>query len=216
MYETLLHTISTRQHRYPTDRINTVLNDETGELMEYQHLLSNPKYCDTWKNAYGKELGPLAQGLPGIVKGTDTIVYIHKSDVPQDHWKDVTYGRIVANFCPEKDDPYCIRLTAGGNRINFPGDCGTPTADLITVKILLNSVISTKTAKFMTIDIKDFYLNTPMKRPEFMRLKLSDIPDNIIMLYKLRDIAHNGYVFVQIQKRHVWATASRNNCTTTP
>ena len=53
----------------------------------------------------------------------------------------------------------------------------------------------------MTIDIKDFYLNTPMKRPEFMRLKLSDIPDNIIMLYKLHDKAHNGYVFLCEYKR---------------
>jgi hypothetical protein len=71
---------------------------------------------------------------------------------------------------------------------------------MITVKILLNSVISTQNARFMTIDIKDFYLNTPMERPEFMRLKLSDIPNNIIELYKLRDIAHDGYVFVHIQK----------------
>eukprot|EP00804_Cyclotella_cryptica_P003478 CCRYP_002117-RA/>CCRYP_002117-RA protein AED:0.47 eAED:0.47 QI:0/-1/0/1/-1/0/1/0/91 len=52
----------------------------------------------------------------------------------------------------------------------------------------------------MTIDIKDFSLNTPMERPEFMRLKLSNIPSNIIDLYKLRDIAHDGYVFVHIQK----------------
>ncbi|KAL7489682.1 hypothetical protein ACHAW6_015527 [Cyclotella cf. meneghiniana] len=71
---------------------------------------------------------------------------------------------------------------------------------MITVKILLISVISTKTAKFMTIDIKDFYLNTPMNRPESMRLKLSDIPNNNAVLYKLRDIAHDGYVFVRIQK----------------
>eukprot|EP00804_Cyclotella_cryptica_P018668 CCRYP_007187-RC/>CCRYP_007187-RC protein AED:0.39 eAED:0.39 QI:0/0/0/1/0/0/2/0/276 len=93
-----------------------------------------------------------------------------------------------------------IRLTVGGNRINYPGDCGTPTADMITVKILLNSVISTLNAKFMTIDIKDFYLNTPMARPEYMRLKLADIPAAIIDLYKVRDIAQDGYVFVRIQK----------------
>jgi hypothetical protein len=30
----------------------------------------------------------------------------------------------------------------------------------------------------MTIDIEDFYLNTPMDRPEFMRLKLSNIRNN--------------------------------------
>jgi hypothetical protein len=44
----------------------------------------------------------------------------------------------------------------GGNLINNPDDCGTPTADLITVKILLNSIVSTLNAKFMTIDLKDF------------------------------------------------------------
>jgi hypothetical protein len=71
---------------------------------------------------------------------------------------------------------------------------------MITVKILLNSVISTNNAKFTTIDIKDFYPNTPMEHPEFLQLKLSDIPNTIIDLYKLRDITHDGYVFVPIQK----------------
>jgi hypothetical protein len=45
------------QQWYPTDMLNTVLNNETGELMEYRHLVSNPKYHNTWKNAYDKELG---------------------------------------------------------------------------------------------------------------------------------------------------------------
>ena len=62
---------------------------------------------------------------------------------------------------------------------------------MITVKILLNSVISTLNARFMTINIKDFYLNTHMAWPEFMRLKLADIPAAIIDRYKLRDIAQD-------------------------
>jgi hypothetical protein len=44
-----------------------------------------------------------------------------------------------------------------------------PTADLLTIKLLINSVISTAGAKFMTMDIKDFYLNTPMDRYKYMR-----------------------------------------------
>eukprot|EP00804_Cyclotella_cryptica_P023061 CCRYP_000315-RA/>CCRYP_000315-RA protein AED:0.18 eAED:0.15 QI:0/0/0/1/1/1/2/0/662 len=210
MHKTMLHVLATHhigitaaqamQRHYPTDMLHAVLNDKTGELMEYRHLVADPKYRDTWKNSYGKELGRLAQGLPGIVKGTVTIVCIQQTLVPQDRWKDVTYGRLVANFRPQKDDLYRIRLTVSGNRINFPGDCGTPTVDMITVKILLNSVISTVKAKFMTIDIKDFYLNSTMERPEYMRLKLSNIPSNIIELYHLRDIVHDGYVFVCIQK----------------
>jgi hypothetical protein len=31
----------------------------------------------------------------------------------------------------------------------------------------------------------DFYLRTPMKRPEYMLLKITDIPDEIIEEYKL-------------------------------
>ena len=79
--------------------------------MEYQHLIAEPKYRKVWKPAYGKELGRLAQGLEGIVDRTNTIAFIFKNEVPADRWRDVTYGRIVANLRPEKEDPYMIRLT---------------------------------------------------------------------------------------------------------
>ena len=75
----------------------------------------------------------------------------------------------------------------GGNLINYPGDCGTPTADLLTVKLMFNSIISTPNAKFMTIDIKDFYLMTPMDRFEYFRMKLELFPQDIIEEYGLRD-----------------------------
>jgi hypothetical protein len=68
-------------------------------------------------------------------------------------------------------------------------------------KIILNSIISTKGAKCMTINLKDFYLNTPMKRSEYMRLKMTDIPEEIIKQYKLREIAtQDGYVYTEITK----------------
>ena len=61
---------------------------------------------------------------------------------------------------PENTDPYQIRITVVGDRVNYPGDCGTPAVDFTTVNFLLNSIVSTLNAKFMTIDVKDFYLNT--------------------------------------------------------
>ena len=75
----------------------------------------------------------------------------------------------------------------GGNLINYPGDCGKPTTDLLTVKLLLNSIISTPNAKFMSIDIKDFYLKTPMARYEYFRMKLELFPEDIIEEYDLRN-----------------------------
>mgnify|MGYP000332240842 CR=1 FL=1 len=55
-------------------------------------------------------------------------------------------------------------LTVGGNLVDYPGDVSTKTADLTTAKILFNSVLSTPGAKFMGIDLKNFYLNTPLAR----------------------------------------------------
>jgi len=122
--------------------------------------------------------------------GTNTIVFIKKNQVPQDRAKDVTYGLITCLVQPEKiDEPNRTRLVAGGDRVHYPGDAGTPTANLLTVKLLLNSIISTPNAKFMTMDIKDFYLNTPMTRYEYMRLRLADMPKDVIVHYKLNKIA---------------------------
>ena len=51
---------------------------------------------------------------------------------------------------------------------------------LTTVKLLLNRIVLKINAHFMTIDIKDFYLNTPIARSKYMRLKLSDLPKSVV------------------------------------
>ena len=122
-------------------------------------------------------MGRLAQGLPGIAEGTNTLNFIFKHEIPSDRFKDVTYDHIVCNYRPEKKDSNRCRITVGGNMVNYHGDCGTPTADLLTVKILLNSVISTEGARFMILDISSFYLMTPLKRKEYVKMKLSDFPE---------------------------------------
>jgi hypothetical protein len=80
----------------------------------------------------------------------------------------VIYGLITCLLRPEKvDEPNRTRLVAGGDRVHYHGNADTPTANLLTIKILVNSIISTAGAKFMTMDIKDFYLNTQMARYEY-------------------------------------------------
>ena len=89
----------------------------------------------------------------------------------------------------------------GGDRIVYPGDCGTPTVALLTVKLHQNSTISTKDARYMTIDIKNFYLNTPMERFEYMQLKLADLPDDVIKHYNLEDkVTPDGWVYLEVRK----------------
>ena len=111
------------------------------------------------------------------------------------------YGRICANYQSEKDDPYQVHITIGGNRISYPSNCGMPMANMLTTNVLLDSVISTKGAIFMTIDIKDLYLNTPMDHPKYMQHKVAEIPDNFIALYNLNQLTTTkGYIYVLIQE----------------
>jgi hypothetical protein len=95
---------------------------------------------------------------------------------------------LASSALKKNDEPNWTRLVAGGDRVHYPGDTGTPTTNLITVKLLINSIILTTGAKFMMMDIKDFYLNTPMAQYEYMRLKLSDVPDKVIKHYNLQVI----------------------------
>ena len=77
----------------------------------------------------------------------------------------------------------------GGNLINYPDDVGAPTANLLLIKIFLNSIILTQGAKFANADLANFYLVTPLKRPEYAKMRLSDIPEEVIKEYNLHQYA---------------------------
>jgi hypothetical protein len=187
--------------RFPREILNAVLNTNTGALMEMRHLRVNPEYKELWGMSYAIKLGCLAQGIPGVSKGTDTIVFIGQDDVPINQCKDVTYKHVCVNYRPEKANPNCTRPTVGKNCITYPGNWGTPTVDMVTVKNHLNSIVSTKGARYCTINLKDFYLNTSMARPEFMRMKLAELPKEFAQIYKLHDLANaNGFGSIKTQK----------------
>ncbi len=124
-----------------------------------------------------------------------------KSQVPKERIGDITYGSFRCDYKPNKEEKERTRLMVGGKKINYPDNTGTPTANMTLFNVLLNSIISTKGAKCMTIDLKDFYLNTPMERPKYMRLKISDIPEEITEQYKLKEITtSDGHVYTEITK----------------
>ena len=113
----------------------------------------------------------------------------------------MTYAKFVCELKPNKAEVHRTRLTVGGDKVHYPGDVGTPTADLTLVKMHLNSIISTRGARYMTLDVKNFYLNTPMERYEYVRIKIDDIPQEIIVEYNLRDkVTPDGYVYVEVRK----------------
>ena len=102
---------------------------------------------------------------------------------------------------PKKDKPNRTQFTVGGDRINYPGEVATPTADMLVAKILFNSIISMRGARFMTIDISNFYLMTPLTHPEFIRAKINNLPQEIIDEYNLQSrINKSGMVHIEVTK----------------
>jgi len=177
---------------------NKAINPDTGKLTEYLPLLQSSD-GHHWEESCCQEIGRLAQGYPPTIpEGTNTIHFIRFNDIPKG--RTATYLRLVVADRPNKSNPYRVRFTVGGDRVTYPGDVSTKTAEMTTAKILINSTISTPDAKFMSMDIKDFYLNTEMQHYEYMFIPVKMIPQAIFDLYNLAPLVINGKVYVEIRK----------------
>ena len=91
-----------------------------------------------------------------------------------------TYANIVVDYLPQKTDPNRVRIMAGGNLINYPGELTTRTTYLTTSKILWSIIISTINKKNMCVDIKKIYLGTLLEPLEYMCIPRSMFLKHII------------------------------------
>ena len=65
---------------------------------------------------------------------------------------------------------------------------------------MINSVLSRKGAKYECFDIENFYLSTPLGRPEYVKIQLSKIPEEFIKEYNLTTLVHKGWVYFEIRR----------------
>ncbi len=68
------------------------------------------------------------------------------------------------------------------------------------MKGVLNSVCSQPKGKFLTADMDNYYLNTPLDRSEYIRIKIDVIPQEFIDEYNLMTYIHNEWVYFEITK----------------
>ena len=88
----------------------------------------------------------------------------------------------------------------GGDQIHYR-DNAIPTANMMLVKLLLNSIISNTHALFITTNISNFNLNALLKLPEDVCIHISNVPDEIISENSLKDkVGEDGIIYVEIQK----------------
>jgi hypothetical protein len=92
---------------------------------------------------------------------------------------------------------------AGGYKINYESSASVQTADVDTAKLHLNSTISTALAKYMCLDIKNFYLMATLEYFKNMKIPLTFFPAWNMEQNNLNKHALNGYVHMEL-RRAVW------------
>jgi hypothetical protein len=100
------------------------------------------------------------------------VFLIKLTNIPKD--RKITYGKIVCDYKPHKKEKERVRLTVGGDILDYSGNVATSTADITTFKILINSTLSTEGATMIMMDIENYYIGTPLPRFEYMKMLLSN------------------------------------------
>jgi len=140
---------------------------------------------ELWLAAAATELDKLLRG------GADAVMaVISPSAIPT--------GRHVAYYNPQvkvKTAPEGVqrrvRGTYGGNVSDYEGEVSALVADLTTVKLLLNEVVSNEKYSLLTADIVDYYLGSPLARKEYMFIRKNQLPEAIVMQYDLAKHMHS-------------------------
>ena len=91
----------------------------------------------------------------------------------------------------------------GVDRLTYPDNVGSPAANMMETKILLNNTMSDakKGARCMCADIKDHFLATLMARPEYMRVKYRHFSPDIRETYNLKIIqTPDEYIYIKIRQ----------------
>jgi len=172
-----------------------VLNlDSSGRPLTYSSAKRGPDK-DNWTLAELEEITRL------ILSGT--LFPILHSAIPHDRRRDIVYYNPVVKqkLNPDGTIKFRVRGTAGGNLLSVPYDVSARTASLDVVNFLLHSTVSDN-KQWLTIDIKDFYLGTPLpaSRYEYVRIELSKIPPEAITSHNLTPFIYNNAVYFEIRK----------------
>jgi hypothetical protein len=104
---------------------------------------------------------------------------------------------------PKRKIPTASASRQGGNLINYKGNASVQTTDLYTAKLHWNSVVSTKDARYMCLDIIFFYLTAALEYFEYMTIPLALFPSWTVAQYNLNKLALDGWVYIEMRQA-VW------------
>ena len=159
--------------------------------MEYRHLIQDPTTKAVWNTEMSTEVDRLIY--------TETTRFLKKRNIPRG--ETAVYTRLVVDLRPNKAVHERLRMCMGGDRMESLIETTTITADLTTCKLNMNGVVSTSGARFVGGDVKDFYLNTPLKKKRYGKVRAKYIPEETIKKHQLEQcIEDDGWLHFEIGK----------------
>jgi hypothetical protein len=131
-----------------------MFNPTTGRPETIDSLIRGPDK-QIWITSLANEWGRCAQGvikkrpISHQVTGNGTIFFIRPIEVPAG--RKVTYANFVCTMRPGKAEPYRIRMTVGGDKLDAFQDVRSPAVGILDTKLHLNSTIQMQNAVPATV-----------------------------------------------------------------
>ena len=154
-----------------------VYHEDTGVKQSIDLLLKGTD-SPRWIRSLSNELGRLAQGIGqqrdahDKMEGTNTIVFVNRHQIPTN--AKITYANFVCDIRQHEKETHRIRLTVGGDRLDYHADPSAPAVGLLDTKIHINSTISDakRGARYCVADIENYYLNNVLPHYQYMRIHI--------------------------------------------
>ena len=102
---------------------------------------------------------------------------------------------------PLKSEPYCVKLTIGGYRLDYEEDATSPASELLNTNLMINSNIydSNIVSCFLSCDLVDLFLETPIAHPEYIRMHLKRISPGIRDMHSIDSLISNDlYAYIKL------------------
>ena len=173
--------------------------EKQAKLPSLAKLLQGPDK-NVWTRGTANEFGRLLPSGIGKhrppdqrIKATGTLYPIPKSKIP--------YANFIPAIRPNKAKTHRVRICVGGDKLDFPGDPSSPAVSVTNAKLHINSTISDakRGARYLVMDIKNFYLGNKLTYYQYIRVHISMIPQEVLAEYGLA-AESDGYVYFEVRK----------------
>ena len=149
-----------------------------------------------WLQASDDEIRRLIQ--------SNTIRPIHQRDQPLHRRADTTYysPQVKEKLDENGDKTRRVRGTLGGDKINYTGDTLSEVADPVIVNLHQQPVLADlKTglsARYVTIDLKDYYLKGRLHRPEYLWIPIKHMTATTLADFSLNPYVSEGKILFEV------------------